>query len=121
MEHRDLTEKIIGIYYDVYNSLGYGFLESIYKNSMLIALRKAGLQADSEQPITVRFEGEIVGDFRADIVVEDKVIFELKCGKGIDPIHIAQTLNYLKASQINVGLVLNFGPKPQFERLFFNR
>jgi GxxExxY protein len=121
MEHSDLTEKIIGVFYDVYNTLGYGFLESVYKNAMLIALQREGIQAVAEHPIEVRFHGVIVGEFRVDIVVENKVILELKCSKAIDPIHVAQTLNYLKASEIDVGLILNFGPKPQFERLFFNR
>ena len=121
MEHADLTEKIIGTFYDVYNQLGYGFLESVYKNSMLIALKKAGLEGEVEWPIKVHFDGEIVGEFRADIVVENKIILELKSSKTIDDAHVAQTLNYLKATKIDIGLLLNFGPKPEFKRLFFDR
>ena len=121
MEHAELTEKIIGTFYDVYNELGYGFLESVYKKSMLIALKKVGLQSEAEWPIKVYFEGEMVGEFRADIVVENKIILELKSAKTIDDTHVAQTLNYLKATDINVGLLLNFGPKPEFKRLFFDR
>ncbi len=121
MEHEDLTEKIIGVFYDVYNTLGYRFLESVYKNSMLVALRGISLDCKTEWPITVRFQGEVVGEFRADILVEDKVILELKTAKSIEKAHVAQTLNYLKATDVNVGLLLIFGPRPEFERLFFDR
>ena len=105
----------------MYNELGYGFLEYVYKKYMLIALKKVGRQSEAEWPIKVYFEGEMVGEFRADIVVENKVILELKSAKTIDDTHVAQTLNYLKATDINVGLLLNFGSKPEFKRLFFDR
>ncbi len=121
MEYAELIEKMIGTFYDVYNKLGYGFLESVYKKSMLIALKKVGLQVEAKRPIHVHFEGEMVGEFRADIVVENKIILELKSAKTIDDTHVAQTLNYLKATDINVGLLLNFGSKPEFKRLFFDR
>ncbi len=88
---------------------------------MLIALKNAGLQCEVQAPIKVHFEGHIVGEFRADVVVEDKVILELKAAKTIDDSHVAQTLNYLKATKIEAGLILNFGSKPEFKRLFFDQ
>ena len=121
MKHGDLTERIIGTFYDVYNKLGYGFLESVYENAMVIALNNAGLECVKQAPIEVHFEGQIVGDFRADILVEDKVIVELKAVNAISDVHIAQTLNYLKATEIEVALILNFGPKAEFKRLFFDQ
>ena len=121
MKHADLTEKIIGAFYDVYNELGHGFLESVYQNSMLIALQNTGVQCEVQSPIKVHFEGHVVGEFRADIIVEDKVILELKASKTIDDSHVAQTLNYLKATEIEVGLILNFGSMPEFKRLFFDQ
>lgn len=121
MKHADLTEKIIGTFYDVYNELGHGFLESVYENAMFIALKNSGLECEVQAPIKVHFEGHVVGEFRADIVVADKVILELKAAKTIDDAHIAQTLNYLKATSIEVGLILNFGSKPEFKRLFFDQ
>ena len=119
-KHRDLTQKIIGVFYQVYNELGHGFLESVYENAMAIALREAGVPAAQQAPITVRFRGQIVGDFRADLLVEGAVVVELKAASGIDPAHEAQLLNYLRATEIEVGLLLNFGPKPQFKRLVFD-
>lgn len=118
-KHRELTQKIIGIFYDVYNELGHGFLESVYENAIAIALKQAGLLAVQQTPITVRFREQIVGDFRADLLIESAVIVELKAASGIDPAHEAQLLNYLRATEIEVGLLLNFGPKPQFKRLVF--
>ncbi len=118
-KHRELTEKIIGVFYGVYNELGHGFLESVYENAMTIALRASGLRSVQQAPVTVRFRGQIVGDFRADLLIEDAIIVELKAASGIDPEHEAQLLNYLRATEIDVGLLLNFGPKPQFKRLAF--
>ncbi len=118
--HRELTEKIIGAYYDVYNELGFGFLENVYHNAMLIALSDLGLQTESEVKLLVHFRGRQVGQFDADIVVERKVILELKAADDFCSAHEAQTLNYLKASEIEVGLLLNFGPKPRIKRLAFS-
>jgi len=118
-KHRELTEKIIGVFYDVYNELGHGFLESVYEEAMAIALGQAGLQVERQVPLKVIFRGEVVGDFRADVVVEGAVILELKAVSGIDPAHEAQLLNYLRATEIEVGLLMNFGPRPQFKRLVF--
>jgi GxxExxY protein len=114
-----LTEKIIGVFYDVYNELGHGFLESVYEGAMAIALGQAGLHIERQIALKVVFRGEVVGDSRADVVVERAVILELKAASGIDPAHEAQLLNYLRATEIEVGLLLNFGPRPQFKRLVF--
>ena len=115
----DLTEKVIGVFYDVYNELGHGFLESVYHKAMVIALRGAGFLIASEVPIPVFFRGQRVGDFSADILVNDAVLLELKAVKEFDTAHEAQLLNYLRATPIEVGLLLNFGPKPAFRRRLF--
>ena len=108
MEHRDLTEKIIGCAYSVYNKMGFGFLESVYEKCMLIELRKAGLKAESQKHLTVCYENEIVGEFIADIIVNDTVILELKSAKQIIKAHEVQLVNYLVATGKPVGLILNF-------------
>ena len=118
--HEELTRKIIGTFYEVYNELGYGFLESVYHKAMVIALRRAGLKVDPSYPVPVFFRGESVGEFIADIVVEDNVILELKAARTLESAHESQTLNYLKATIIEVGLLLNFGPKPQVRRFVFD-
>jgi GxxExxY protein len=121
LKHADLTEKIIGVYYEVYNELGYGFLESVYHNAMTIALRGAGLTAEAQVPIPVVFRGEPVGDFKADLLVEGKLILELKAVKALESMHEAQLFHYLRATDIEVGLVLNFGaPRPQLRRLLLD-
>jgi GxxExxY protein len=117
--HEELTEKIIGVFYDVYNVLGHGFLESVYHNAFVIALREAGLATEPKVPIPVFFRGQLVGQFEADVLVEDEVILELKAARELDPTHEAQLLNYLRATSIEVGLLMNFGPKPRFRRLVF--
>jgi GxxExxY protein len=117
--HEQLTEKVIGVFYDVYNVLGHGFLESVYHNAMVLALKQAGLEVESKPKIPVYFRGELVGDFEADIVVESKLLLELKAARELDPSHEAQTLNYLRATPLEVGLLMNFGPKPKFRRLVF--
>ena len=109
MEHAELTEKIIGCAYRVYNKMGFGFLESVYEKCMMIELRKAGLHARSQQPIKVYYEGELVGDFVGDIVVEDTVIVELKSVRRVVNAHEIQVVNYLVATGKPVGLILNFG------------
>ena len=108
MEHRDLTEKIIGCAYSVYNKMGFGFLESVYEKCMLIELYKAGLKAESQKHLTVCYENEIVGEFIADIIVNDTVILELKSAKQIIKAHEVQLVNYLVATGKPVGLILNF-------------
>ena len=120
MKHEELTEDIIKIFFKVYNTLGYGFLEKIYENAMMIEFRKAGIPAESQSSIEVTYEGEIVGEHAADIIVDSKVIIELKAAKKIAEDHHAQLLNYLKATDIEVGLLLNFGPKPEISRKVFD-
>ena len=118
--HAELTKVIIGGFYDVYNELGFGFLESVYHTAMLIALREAGLHAESQRRLPVHFRGVPVGEFVADIFVESKVCLEMKAVDSLHTAHEAQLLNYLKASDCEVGLLLNFGPKPKFVRFAFS-
>jgi len=120
LKHEDITKTIIGVFYDVYHELGYGFLESAYHSSLVIALSEAGLKAESQLPIPVWFRGHIVSEFRADLLVGGIVLFELKAARTLDPSHEAQLLHYLKATEIEVGLLLNFGLRPQFRRLLFD-
>ena len=108
MEHSELTEKIIGCSYRVYNRMGYGFLESVYEKCMMIELRKAGLLAEAQKPITVNYDGEVVGEFVADIVVEDTAILELKAVRRVVQAHEVQLVNYLVATGKPVGLLLSF-------------
>src|SRR3990172_1804453 len=108
MEYKDLTEKIIGCAYEVYNKMGFGYLESVYEKCLLIELKRAGLTAEAQKPIKVKYDGEIVGDFIADIVVNDTVIIELKSVRRIVKAHEAQLVNYLAATGKPVGLLLNF-------------
>lgn len=118
--HSYLTEKIIGIYYDVYNEVGHGFLESVYRNCMQIALAEAGLSVKREFPVPVWFRNHEVGQFRADLLVENLVLLELKAVQSLDRSHEAQILNYLRATELEIGLLLNFGgTKPQFRRIVF--
>ena len=121
MKHQELTSKIIECAFRVHNELGFGFLEAVYQNSLMIELEKSGLRADGEKPIKVKYDGHIVGDYVADIIVEDKVILELKAIKEIHPAHEAQLVNYLKATGIEVGLLINFGEKVQIKRKVFDR
>jgi len=116
MKHQDLTSNIIQCAYKVHNTLGFGFLEIIYQNALLIELLKAGLQAEKEKKIQVYYEAQLVGDYMADIIVENKVILELKSVKDLHPAHSAQLINYLKATGIEIGLLLNFGESVQIKR-----
>jgi GxxExxY protein len=119
LQQSSLTERIIGVYFDVYNELGHGFLESVYQAAMLIALGEAGLDARSELEVPVTFRGHQVGIYRADIVVEQRIVVELKAARAIEAAHEAQLLHYLRATPFEVGLLLNFGAKPEFRRLVF--
>lgn len=120
MKHQELTEKIIGVFYEVYNELGPGFLESVYEQSMAIALSEAGLQVVRQAPITVQFRGQMVGDFRADLLMNNQVIVELKAVRTIERIFEAQLMNYLRATNLEIGLLMNFGPKPEFKRFIYH-
>ncbi len=117
--HKDLTDKIIGIFYDVYNELGYGFLESVYEQAMCVVLAERGIFFERQFAVPVWFHGRQIGDFRADLVVEGKVIIELKVGRDMDRAWEKQTLNYLRGTDFEVALLLNFGPEPQFRRYLF--
>ncbi len=118
MLYAEITEKILAACFEVINELGAGFLESVYEKALLIALRQKGLAAKAQVPIGVAFRGESVGDFLADILVEDKVVVEVKALKALAPEHQAQVINYLKAAGLEVGLLVNFGhPKLEFKRL----
>ena len=112
-----LTEKIIGVFYEVYNELGFGFLESVYREAMRIALGQAGLIVEAEFPVPVSFRGALVGIFRADLVVDGRVVVELKTADSISKAHEAQLLHHLRASPMEIGLVMNFGPEARVRRV----
>lgn len=120
LKHHELTEIIIGTFYEVYNELGFGFLEPVYENSLVSALRAKGLHVRQQAPVEVWFRGKIVGEFKADVVVEEKVILELKSVRIFDESHKTQLLNYLRATEIEVGLLLNFGHRAEFKRMAFD-
>ncbi|MBK6996126.1 MAG: GxxExxY protein [Saprospiraceae bacterium] len=115
-KHKEITEQIIAAYYDVYNDLGYGFLEKVYQNSMFYELLDRGFKVEAQKPINVFRKGRRVGEYYADLVVNDIVIVELKAATELTNDHEAQLINYLRATEIEVGLLFNFGLKPQFER-----
>jgi len=119
LKHPELTEKIIGVFFDVYNESGHGFLESVYEQALAIALTDAGIKVQQQLPLAVWFRAHRVGDFKADMLADDKVLLELKAARTIDLAHEKQLLNYLRATDIEVGLLLNFGNKPEFRRLVF--
>lgn len=120
LKHGELTNRIIGVFYQVYNELGFGFLESVYHRSLELALRSAGLKVCSPVEVPVWFRGHQVGDFEGDIMVDNCVLLELKSARCLDDSHQAQLLNYLRATDIEIGLLLNFGVKPEFKRLIFD-
>jgi GxxExxY protein len=118
--HKELTDKIISCFYQVYNDLGYGFLERVYQNALYYVLCDEGLDCEPEKPIKVYHNGRVVGDYRADLLVENKVLLELKSSEELSPANEKQLINYLKATDIEVGLLLNFGKRPQFKRKVFS-
>ncbi len=119
-QHAELTDRILSVFYDVYNELGFGFLESVYGKAMTIALTSEGLTVLTECPVPVFFRNQQIPEFRADLVVNQLILVELKAVRTLEPSHEAQTLNYLRATQMEVALLLNFGPKPQIKRLAFD-
>jgi GxxExxY protein len=119
-KHSELTNLIIAVFYDVYNELGFGFLESVYRNSLRLALLEKGLSVEQEVPVAVWFRGKNVGDFRADLVVNGTILLELKTAEQIVAAHESQVLNYLRSTALELGLILNFGPKPQIRRLLLD-
>jgi GxxExxY protein len=120
LKHSELTQKIIGVFYNVYTELGHGFLEHTYAEALAIALREIGLTVAREVPIPVWFHGKTVGQQFADIVVENAVLIELKAGRALEASHEAQLLHHLRATEIEVGLLLNFGQRPEYRRLLFD-
>jgi GxxExxY protein len=119
MIEEELTGRIIKVFYKVYNTLGYGFLEQIYHNAMIIELAVEGFAVESEKPIAVYYNDKVVGKFAADIVVNEKVILELKAAEAIHDAHEAQLTNYLRSTSLEVGLLFNFGKKAEFKRKIF--
>ena len=119
-KHSDLTEQIIGAFYAVYSVLGYGFLENVYVKALVIELKNRGMNAQKEFPIEVYYAGQQIGEYYADLIVNDLVILEIKAVKNLIDEHEAQLLNYLKATPYEVGLLLNFGPKPETKRRSFD-
>jgi GxxExxY protein len=119
-KHSELTDAIIAVFYEVYNELGFGFLGSVYRNSLHLALLERGLSVEQEAPVTVFFRGKNVGDFRADLVVNRTILLELKTADHIVAAHESQVLNYLRSTSLELGLILNFGPKPQVRRLLLD-
>ena len=120
LKHRDLTQKIIGFFYEVYNELGHGFIESVYESAFEVALTSRGLSVLRQIEVPVWFRGKKIGDFTADMLVEKCVLLELKAGRALNPVHEAQLLNYLRATEIEVGMLFSFGLKPEFKRLAYD-
>jgi GxxExxY protein len=117
--HGEITEGIINAYYDVYNAMGYGFLEKVYQNSMYLELKQRGFEVEAQRQIKVFYKGVNVGEYYADLLVNSAVIVELKAIEWLIPENGLQLMNYLRATEIELGLLLNFGKKPEFERIIF--
>jgi GxxExxY protein len=119
-KHWNLCHDIVEVFYAVYNELGFGFLEKVYEEALVVALSQAGFTVSQQVETPIWFRGKKIGNYTADLVVNNSVILELKAARAIDPSHEAQVLNYLRATEIEVALLLNFGPKPSFRRLVFD-
>lgn len=119
-KHAEITEHIIQAFYTVYNTLGYGFLEKVYEKALALEIHKQDLEVNQQYPIQVFYDGQVVGEYFADLAVNDRVLVEIKALKNLAPEHDAQLLNYLKATNFEVGLLLNFGPKPEVKRRSFD-
>lgn len=120
MRYQDLSEKIIGSAYRVHKELGHGFVEKVYKNALAIELGEVGLRCTCEVPLKVLYHGKIVGEYCADLIVEDKIVVEAKAVSTLDPVHEVQLVNYLKATGLNVGLLINFGRSVEIKRRVFD-
>lgn len=118
-KYSELTDKIIRAYYNVYNKLGYGFLEKVYENAMMLELSKFGLECKNQYPIKVYYDNKQIGDYYADIIVNGLIIIELKAAESLCEEHECQLINYLKATDLEVGILFNFGKEPQFKRKVF--
>ncbi len=117
--YKEITEKLIRCFYNVHDELGGGFLESVYEKALLVEFKEAGLKAEQQKILSVKYKGHIVGDFKTDIVVEDKIILELKAVSNLLPEHEAQLINYLKATGIKLGILVNFGDRLEFQRRIY--
>jgi GxxExxY protein len=118
--HQGITSKIISCFYKVYNTLGYGFLEKVYENALMHKLIKSGLYVEKQKPINVWYDEQLVGEYFADLMVNNQIIIELKAAESLIEEHELQLINYLKATEIEVGLLLNFGKKPEIRRKIFS-
>ena len=117
--HKSITDKILKVYYEVYNELGYGFLEKVYQNAMYFELKSLGYKVQAKKQIKLYYKKQLVGEYYSDLLVEDKVIVELKSTELLMNAHVAQIINYLKGTPIEVGLLLNFGEQPEFKRFIY--
>ena len=117
--HKSITDKILKVYYEVYHELGYGFLEKVYQNAMYFELKSLGYKVEAQKQIKVYYKKQLVGEYYSDLLVEDKVIVELKSTELLMNAHVAQIINYLKGTPIEVGLLLNFGEQPEFKRFIY--
>jgi GxxExxY protein len=117
--HKSITDKILKVYYEIYNELGYGFLEKVYQNAMYFELKSLGYKVEAQKQIKVYYKKQLVGEYYSDLLVEDKVIVELKATELLMNAHVAQVINYLKGTPIEVGLLLNFGEQPEFKRFIY--
>jgi GxxExxY protein len=120
LKYKEITDLILRGFYEVYNELGHGFLESVYENALMIVLKQYGLSVKIQEEIPVYFREYNVGNYKADMIVNDTILLELKAVRELDSAHEAQLLHYLKATSLEVGLLLNFGKKPQFKRFAFD-
>ena len=118
--HKELSSTIISCFYKVYNELGFGFLEKVYENALAYELKKVGLKVEKQKPIKVFYEGKNVGEYFADLIIDDRIIIELKASESLCEEHELQLINYLKATDIEIGLLLNFGKKPEIKRKIFS-
>jgi GxxExxY protein len=118
--HKSITDAILKVFYDVYNELGYGFLEKVYQNAMYFELKSLGYKVEAQKQIKVYFKKQLVGEYYSDLLVEDKVIVELKATELLMNVHVAQIMNYLKATPIEIGLLINFGEEPEFKIYYSN-
>lgn len=119
-KYSKLTDELINAFYDVYNTLGFGFLEKVYEKALMVELKSRNIKAESQKKIQVQYAGVTVGDYYADIIANDKVLIEIKASEKLCEEDTYQLINYLKASEMEVGLLLNFGRKPEVKRKVFN-
>lgn len=117
--HKQITDDILKVFYDIYNELGYGFLEKVYQNAMYFELKNKGYKVEAQTPIKGYFMGQLIGEYYSDLLIENKVIIELKACDLLMNVHVAQLMNYLKATKIELGLLLNFGEEPEFKRIIY--